>query len=185
MDMESSLGEVIMTSDDLSEKILNIAHDIVSFFSPDELKESALIGIQSGGVPLAHRISRIIQNETSFAVEVGSLDITFYRDDFGSRIPLPTIRETLIPFDINNRIIILVDDVLQSGRSVRAALDALIDYGRPAQIRLVSLIDRGMREYPINANFVGCTIKCDADWHVSVDWGEFGGSDCAYKIKAK
>ncbi len=183
MDEEKKPHEMMIEGSRISNAISQIAHSICCSFSKDDLANAALIGIQAGGVPLARRISRLVQAETGCRIEVGSLDITMYRDDFGTRPALPIIRETEIPFDINGKIIILTDDVLQSGRSVRAALDALTDFGRPGQIRLAALIDRGQREYPIHADFVGETVQVEKDWRVCMDWVEFSGTDCVYKIK--
>lgn len=128
----------------------------------------ALVGIHQFGVPLAERLLDAITALAGTAPEFGKLDISMYRDDIGNRNPLPLIRETEIDFDINDKTIILVDDVLSSGRTIRAALDALTDYGRPKAIRLAVLVDRGEPEYPIRADFVGFNLKLPADRKVAV-----------------
>lgn len=179
MSEEETERIILFDGEQIEEAIHAIAQRISRYFTKEQLMNSELIGIQSGGVPLARKIAKIIKEKTGIDIEVGSLDITMYRDDFGTRPTLPVIRETSIPFDINGKIIILTDDVLQSGRSVRAALDALTDYGRPGQIRLAALVDRGMREYPIHADFVGETISVEPEYRVCMDWPEFS----VYKTK--
>ena len=140
---------------------------------PDQL---ILIGIQRGGVPLAERLVREIKNTTGLEYPCGTLDITMYRDDIGMRKTLPQIFETRIPFDITGRTIILVDDVLQSGRSIRAALDAITYFGRPAIVRLAVLLDRGSREFPIQGDYVGKLINVQSDRRVRVNWHEITGT---------
>ena len=132
----------------------------------------ALVGIHQFGVPLAERLHDGIVKLTGSEPEFGKLDISMYRDDIGNRNPLPLIRETEIDFDINDKTIILVDDVLSSGRTIRAALDALTDYGRPKAIRLAVLVDRGEPEYPIRADFVGFKVQLPSDRKVAVSFGD-------------
>ncbi len=126
----------------------------------------ALVGIHQQGVPLAALLQAEIAKSTGFCPELAKLDISMYRDDIGSH--LPRIRETEVPFDVNDRVLILVDDVLSSGRTIRAALDALTDYGRPGIIRLAVLIDRGGAEFPIRADFVGRQLELPPDHRVTV-----------------
>ena len=132
-----------------------IAHQIVER-NPDT-KEIVLIGIRTRGVPLAHRLASIIKDIEGEAIATGILDITLYRDDFTTIAAHPVVRKTQIP-SITNKTVILVDDVLFTGRTTRAALDALIDFGRPKSVQLAVLIDRGHRELPIHADYVGKSV---------------------------
>ena len=175
--------EIMFEGDCISEAIAKMSEAICEHIANDPPESVALIGIQAGGVPLAKRIARGIREHFGRDIDVGALDISMYRDDIGKRKTLPMIRETTIPFDINDKIIILADDVLQSGRSVRAALDALTDFGRPAQIRLAALIDRGGREFPIHADYVGMKVSVGPEWRVCMDWAECSGTDCVFKVK--
>ena len=127
----------------------------------------ALVGIQQMGVELAEKLQEALA-EHGLAPELGKLDITMYRDDSGARDILPMINETRIPFDVNDRVIILVDDVLSSGRTIRAALDALTDFGRPGLIRLAVLVDRGEPEFPIRADYVGFQVDLPTERKVKV-----------------
>ena len=150
--------------------VRKLAGQIADHFADSE-KEFALVGIHQLGVPLA----RLLQDELIKAgrtPEFGMLDITMYRDDIGTRNLLPCIHETVIPFDVNDKEIILVDDVLSSGRTIRAALDALTDYGRPGLIRLAVLVDRGEPEFPIRADFVGDQVQVAPDKKVLVNFEE-------------
>lgn len=128
----------------------------------------ALLGIQTRGVYLAQRIRDIIKKNKEVEVPLGTLDITLYRDDLTSLGPKPIVKETKIHFDINDKVIILVDDVLFTGRTVRAALDEIVDFGRPKKVELAVLIDRGHRELPIQPDFVGGIIETEIDQMVEV-----------------
>ncbi|MCM8831866.1 MAG: bifunctional pyr operon transcriptional regulator/uracil phosphoribosyltransferase PyrR [Candidatus Omnitrophica bacterium] len=152
----------------LTEEILNSNHDI---------NKLALIGIQTRGVYLAKRIYNIIKEKRGIEVPLGILDITLYRDDLTTIGTNPIIKATQIDFDINDKIIILVDDVLFTGRTVRAALDEIIDFGRPEKVQLVVLIDRGHRELPIKADFVGKTITTKKSQIVQLFLEEVDGKD--------
>ena len=147
--------------------------------------EIAFIGIQTGGIPLARRIASLISSRHGVEPPVGMLDISMYRDDFGTRRTIPMIRETLIPFDIEKRAIILVDDVLETGRSIRAALDAITDFGRPSLIRLAVLIDRGLREFPIRADYAGVSVSEPPDRRVAPEWREYNCDDAVYSTPRK
>lgn len=136
--------------------IVRIAHEILEKNKGAE--KIALVGIRTRGVPLAERLAKIIEEIEKIKIPVGSLDITLYRDDFSQLNFSPKVQKTEIPFDINDKIIILVDEVIYTGRTIRCALDALIDLGRPKVIQLAVLIDRGHRELPISPNFVGKNI---------------------------
>ena len=137
-----------------------------------------LVGIQQLGVPLAEQLQKIISDETGYVPELAKLDISMYRDDISNRKRLPLIRETDMPFDVNGRVIVLVDDVLSSGRTIRAALDAITDYGRPAVIRLAVLVDRGNPEFPIHADVTGFDIDIPAENKIVVDFDSEPGIYC-------
>ena len=158
----------LFSPDEMMEAIRRIARSIISHF-PDPA-DFVLVGLYRQGVPLMEKIAEEITVLTGKAPQTGKLDITMYRDDFGKRSGLPLIRETVIPFDLNGENIILVDDVLSSGRTIRAALDALTDYGRPALIRLAVLIDRGEPEFPIRADFVGYSNNSPASHKIVVQF---------------
>ena len=148
---------------------------------PDQL---ILIGIQRGGVPLAERLVGAIQRASGVTPLCGSLDIAMFRDDIGLRKTLPEIFETRIPFDLTEKTVILVDDVLQSGRSIRAALDAITYFGRPAVVRLAALLDRGSREFPIQGDYVGKKISVPDDRRIKVSWNEITGKgDFVYSVE--
>jgi pyrimidine operon attenuation protein / uracil phosphoribosyltransferase len=140
-----------------------------------DLSLVALIGLPTRGVTLAERIAAILAQTAGHEIPVGQIDITFHRDDLELRRPIPHV--TNVPFDINGRTIILVDDVLFTGRSVRAALDSLNDLGRPEFVQLAALIDRGHRRLPIAADFIGRTVKTDFNDDVAVRMKEIDGAD--------
>ncbi|MEW6427058.1 MAG: bifunctional pyr operon transcriptional regulator/uracil phosphoribosyltransferase PyrR [Thermodesulfobacteriota bacterium] len=127
-----------------------------------------IIGIHTGGVYLADRLTRILQERENITIPVGSLDITLYRDDWSLIAQNPIVKKTDITFSVENRTIILVDDVIFTGRTIRAALDAIMDFGRPRFIQLVALIDRGGRELPIQPDYVGMQVSVGANEHVHV-----------------
>ena len=136
-----------------------------------------MIGIQANGEPLARRLAAKIDETSELSPTVGSLDITMYRDDIGKRLNLGAIHPTDIPFDIDDVPVILVDDVLHTGRTIRAALDAITDYGRPSLIKLAVLVDRGGYEFPIRADYVGMSSKAAPEGFVRVSWeGDSGGT---------
>src|SRR5436189_157284 len=137
----------------------------------------ALVGIRTGGVHLAHRLVRRIQEIEAASVPIGELDITLYRDDLSLRKEQPILRKTSVPFDISDRIIVLVDDVLFTGRTIRAAMDGLIDLGRPAEIQLAVLVDRGHRQLPIKATYVGKNLPTALNEQVEVFLEEAGEPD--------
>ncbi len=141
-------------------RIANIMDELASRLAVEITPETetVFVGIRSRGVPLAHRLASIMKEKHGYALPVGSLDITLYRDDFHQRRRWPTVKGSQVPFSIDDRRVILVDDVLFTGRTVVAALVALADLGRPASIRLLTLVDRGHRECPVQADYVGITI---------------------------
>jgi pyrimidine operon attenuation protein/uracil phosphoribosyltransferase len=142
--------------------------------------EWVLVGIHRRGVPLAHRLAAVLEERGVPSLPVGSLDITFYRDDSGEASLHPVVQETNLPFDVSGKIVFLVDDVLFSGRTVRCALDELMDFGRPARVYLVVLADRGHRELPIQADFVGKTIPTQREERVDVHLTEIDGEDAIW-----
>jgi pyrimidine operon attenuation protein / uracil phosphoribosyltransferase len=167
----------VMDADRMSRALTRIAHEILERNRGSE--ELALVGIRTRGVPLARRLARALREINGHDVPTGSLDITLYRDDLMRNPvgPQPVIRKTEIPFSIDNRRILLVDDVLYTGRTIRAALDALIDYGRPRAIQLVVLVDRGHRELPIKADYVGKNLPTSLRQSVQVRLQEIDGTD--------
>src|SRR5207249_10166960 len=136
-----------------------------------------LVGIQRRGVPLAGRIAQAIAEHEGVQVPVGALDITFYRDDLSLVAQQPLVKGTDLPFDLNESTIVLVDDVLYTGRTIRAAMDALVDFGRPRAIQLAVLVDRGHRELPIRADYVGKNVPTSLEEDVRVRVKELDGED--------
>lgn len=164
----------ILSESDIDRVIKRISHEILEKNKGAE--NLVFIGLQKRGVPLAGRIAENIKKFEGKKIKTGKLDITFYRDDIGSNIK-PTARITDISFDIEGKNVILVDDVLYTGRTVRAAMDALIDFGRPKSIQLVVLIDRGHRELPIRADYVGKNLPTSLSESVEVKLKETDGMD--------
>jgi len=146
---------VVMSADRIERTLTRIAHEVME--RNRRLDDIALVGIRTRGVTIAQRLSRTLAEISGTKIPTGSLDITLYRDDLMRHTvgPQPVLRQTEIPFSIDERRILLVDDVLYTGRTVRAALDALIDFGRPLSIQLIVLVDRGHRELPVKADYVG------------------------------
>src|SRR6187200_3495894 len=157
-----------MDSDRMSRALTRIAHEILE--RNRGVDELALVGIRTRGVPIARRLARALKEINGDDVPTGALDITLYRDDLMRHPvgPQPLVRRTEIPFSIDDRKILLVDDVLYTGRTIRAALDALIDFGRPKAIQLVVLVDRGHRELPIKADYVGKNLPTSPEESVQV-----------------
>jgi pyrimidine operon attenuation protein/uracil phosphoribosyltransferase len=152
-------GKVLLDAEALGRTLSRIAHEIIE--GNRELSDVALVGIQTRGVPLAQRLARLIEERSGIAPELGAVDITFYRDDVtvrGGEAPLapqPLVRATQLDFALDGRTVVLVDDVLYTGRTVRAAIEALFDYGRPERVQLAIVVDRGHRELPIRPDYVG------------------------------
>ena len=168
---------VVMAADQVARTVTRIAHEIVERHRT--LDDLALVGIRTRGVPIARRLSAVLHDITDVAVPTGVLDITLYRDDLMRHPvgPQPVLRKTEIEFSIDDRRILLVDDVLYTGRTVRAAFDALIDFGRPRSIELVVLVDRGHRELPIKADYVGKNLPTSLRQSVQVRLEEVEGVD--------
>jgi pyrimidine operon attenuation protein/uracil phosphoribosyltransferase len=168
---------LVMDADRMARALTRMSHEILE--RNRGLDEIALVGIRTRGVPLARRISRSLHEINGDDVPTGALDITLYRDDLMRHPvgPQPLVRRTEIPFSIDDRKILLVDDVLYTGRTIRAALDALIDFGRPRAIQLVVLVDRGHRELPIKADYVGKNLPTSSKQSVQVRLQEIDGRD--------
>ena len=149
--------KTLLSSKDLERKVMRIVHEILE--DNDKINDIAIVGIKTRGEFLARRIvDKLIKIENK-EIPFGTLDITLYRDDLRNNLALPELKETNIPFNVENTTIILVDDVLFTGRTIRAAIDAIMDFGRPSKIKLAVLVDRGLRELPIQADYVGLNIE--------------------------
>ena len=156
----------IMDSKDIGRKLIRISHEIIENHS--DIGNIVILGIHNRGVPIANRVKENIFSITNIALPSGSLDITFHRDDYRERLSIPEIRATDIPFSLDDKVVILIDDVLFSGRTIRAALDEINSFGRPSIVRLAVLIDRGHRELPIRADFIGKNIPTNSGEHIQV-----------------
>jgi len=165
----------ILDKDAINRAITRIAHEILE--KNKGVEGLCLVGIRNRGVYLARRLSNCIKNIEGADIPTGALDITLYRDDLALASGQPLVRKTEIGFDINNKNLILVDDVLYTGRTIRAALDALIDFGRPKSIQLAVLVDRGHRELPVRADYAGKNIPTSKDETVEVHLQEADGAD--------
>jgi pyrimidine operon attenuation protein/uracil phosphoribosyltransferase len=168
-----SAGKVLLDAEAIGRTLSRIAHEIIEA-NPD-LERVALVGIQTRGVPLAHRLRRLIGERGGHEPVLGTVDITFYRDDLQvrggepPRHPQPVVRATKLDFPLEGMTCVLVDDVLYTGRTIRAAIDALFDYGRPARVQLAVLADRGHRELPIRPDYVGKNLPTARDERIQVE----------------
>ncbi|MGA2029246.1 MAG: bifunctional pyr operon transcriptional regulator/uracil phosphoribosyltransferase PyrR [Verrucomicrobiota bacterium] len=160
---------VILDANAIGRALTRIAHEIAE--RNENYAEVVLIGIPEGGVPLAQRLGKILSEIWKHPVPIGSLDVSMHRDDLDQRAA-PKIHPTVMPFDVNGKTVVLVDDVLFSGRTTRAAMDALNDFGRPKKIQLAVLVDRGHRDLPIKADFVGKNVPTAVNEKVHVRIGE-------------
>jgi pyrimidine operon attenuation protein/uracil phosphoribosyltransferase len=164
---------VLLDDEQVARTLSRIAHEIIE--RNDDLDAVALVGIHTRGVPLAQRIRRLVEERSGVELALGQLDITFHRDDVhvrgGSapRRPQPIVRDTKLDFELEGRTVILVDDVLYTGRTIRAAIDALIEYGRPARVQLAVLADRGHRELPIRPDYVGKNLPTSHSDRIQVE----------------
>jgi pyrimidine operon attenuation protein / uracil phosphoribosyltransferase len=164
----------LLDADDLARMVRRLAHEVIE--GNGGAADLVLLGVRTRGVPIARRLAAAIHTIEGVEVPVGELDVTLYRDDLALRAPMP-IGPTEVPVDVEGRTVVLVDDVLYTGRTVRAALDATSALGRPSRIRLVCLVDRGHRELPVRADHVGKNIPTSADESVIVRLSETDGVD--------
>jgi pyrimidine operon attenuation protein/uracil phosphoribosyltransferase len=171
----------LLDADGLARTLSRIAHEIIEA-NPD-LSRVALVGIQTRGVPLAHRLRRLVEERAGDAPAIGAVDITFYRDDVQvrggdpPRHAQPVVRSTALEFPLEGKTVVLIDDVLYTGRTIRAAIEALFDYGRPDRIQLAVLVDRGHRELPIRPDFVGKNLPTSRDERIQVQLVEIDEID--------
>jgi pyrimidine operon attenuation protein / uracil phosphoribosyltransferase len=178
--MSQTAPIVILTDQEVRRTFTRIATQIIER-APD-LNQLVLLGIQTRGVPIAHILATQIQQLEGLAIAVGAIDITFYRDDLDS-IGARTPGKTHIPTDLNGKTVVLVDDVIYTGRTIRAAMDAIVDYGRPDTIRLAVIIDRGHRQLPIQPDFVGKIVPTTRDENIKVALQETDGHEGVELIK--
>ncbi len=171
-----------MDAGDIARAVTRIAHEILE--RNKGINDLALVGIRTGGVHLAHRLVRRIHDIEGRQIPIGELDITLYRDDLSLRKDQPILRTTSVPFKISDLKVVLVDDVLFTGRTIRAAMDGLIDLGRPAEIQLAVLVDRGHRQLPIKANYIGKNIPTSRDEAIEVHLEENGEEDRVVILRA-
>jgi pyrimidine operon attenuation protein/uracil phosphoribosyltransferase len=172
----------LMDAKGLDRTLARLAREIVERNHGTE--NLAIVGIRTRGVPLAERLIAKIAEFEPRHLPLGVLDITLYRDDLLKKMKKPRLQQTAIPFDIDDKVVVLVDDVLYTGRTIRAAMDALMDFGRPAKIQLAVLVDRGQRELPINADFSGVTATAGPGEEVRVQLDSIDGRDGVYLVEA-
>jgi len=173
--------KTVMTPEDIRRSLARIAHEIIERNKTTE--HLILVGMHTRGVPLAKRLAINMEKFEGLKIPVGALDISLYRDDLSSLDPQPTVQRTDIPVNIDNQSVVLVDDVLYTGRSIRAAMDALIDLGRPQSIQLAVLVDRGHRELPVRADYVGKNIPSSRHEEIQVQLVETDGVDGVVIVK--
>jgi len=176
-------GVLIMDEKTIRRILIRIAHEIIERNKGAE--NLGIIGIKTRGAYLAERLAKLIQEIEEVEVPLGFMDITLYRDDIQTKLDQPIVQKTEIMFDVADKIIILVDDVLFTGRTIRAALDQIIDFGRPKLIQLAVLVDRGHRELPIRADYIGKNIPTALNEQVKVKLKEFNGEDSVSLEKEK
>jgi pyrimidine operon attenuation protein/uracil phosphoribosyltransferase len=179
--MEFKVKANLVTPEDMRRIIMRLAHEIIE--KNRGVENLVIVGLHTRGAFLAERISRKITDIENAEVPTGFLDATFYRDDFRTRLKQPEVQVTNISFALDEKNIVLVDDVLFTGRTIRAALDALMDFGRPARIDLAVLVDRGHRELPIRADFVGKNIPTSVGEEVRVKLTEVDDEDCVNLVE--
>src|SRR6266700_2013488 len=169
----SPAGRILLDGEAIGRTLSRIAHEIIE--RNDDLDSVALVGIHTRGVPISQRLRRLIEERAGIELDLGQLDITFHRDDVhvrGGQAPRhrqPVVRDTKLDFELEGRTVILVDDVLYTGRTIRAAIDALFEFGRPQRVQLAVLADRGHRELPIRPDYVGKNLPTSADERVQVE----------------
>jgi len=177
MSASTTEARVLLDQDDLQRTLRRIAHEILEKHA--DVDQLALVGIYTRGVVLAQRLRAVIEQLSEVRVPTGALDISFYRDDVGLQRahPQPVVKATKLDFPIDGRSVVLVDDVLYTGRTIRAAIDALFDYGRPQRVQLAVLVDRGHRELPIRPDYVGKNLPTARSERVNVNLVEIDGAD--------
>lgn len=169
------MGEQLMNAEELAASLAAMTNSLAAMISNPE--EVAIVGIRTRGAFIAQRIHKILALEHEWDLPVGVLDITLYRDDLSQLASFPLVRKTQLDFDVSGKLILLIDDVLYTGRTIRSAIDEIIDFGRPKAIRLAVLVDRGGREYPIQPDYAAQTIESHADQVVKVSLNEVDGED--------
>jgi pyrimidine operon attenuation protein / uracil phosphoribosyltransferase len=167
--------KVVLDGDDMRRTLVRIAHEIVE--KQIEPQELAIVGIHRRGAILARRLRALLDELLAAEVPLGDVDISFYRDDLSRRADAPVVNASHVDFDVDGRTIVIVDDVLYTGRTVRAAIEAIFDYGRPARVQLAVLADRGHRELPIRPDYVGKNLPTSRDERVNVRVEELDGED--------
>lgn len=170
----------LLTAEDLKRTYLRLAHQIIEPY--DDNKSPAIIGMQTRGVHMAKRLLSIMQEEYNASIEFGVLDVTFYRDDFRTSLKMPEVKVTDIPFDLYGKDVVLVDDVLYTGRTLRSAMDAVMDFGRPHQISFCCMVDRGHRELPIQPDYTGLYVPTHVNEEVRVRVEELDDEDAVYLL---
>jgi pyrimidine operon attenuation protein/uracil phosphoribosyltransferase len=183
-------ARLLLDGEAIAKALSRMAHEIIERNGePDAgLDQVSLVGIQSRGAPLASRLRRLVGERSGVELPVGALDITFHRDDVyvrdGGRPPgrQPLVRATSIPFSIEGLTVVLVDDVLYTGRTIRAAIDALLEFGRPARVQLAVLVDRGHRELPIRPDYIGTNLPTGRDERIQVELVEFDERDGVFLV---
>lgn len=170
-----------MNKEELNRTYLRFAHQFLESY--DDPARLAIIGMQTRGVYMGKRIVKCIQDELNLSIDFGVLDVTFYRDDFRSKLKMPDVKVTEIPFDLYDRDVVLIDDVLFTGRTVRSAMDAVMAYGRPRKIKFCCMVDRGHRELPISPDYTGIFIPTHEKEEVQVRVDELDGEDAVYLVK--
>jgi pyrimidine operon attenuation protein/uracil phosphoribosyltransferase len=175
--MSAGREKIVMDKEEISLALKRISKEIVE--TNKGTKDLVLLGIMNRGLPIANRISKIIEAAEKTKIPVGSLDVSLHRDDIRKKGSEIKVKRSDIPFSIDGRVVILVDDVIYAGRTIRAAMDGLADYGRASKIQLVALIDRGLRELPIHPDYVGKKVSTSGDEDVIVNLVEMDGVDKA------
>lgn len=180
--MERKIKAKIIDQVGLKRTILRLAHEILERNKGSE--KLILVGVRTRGVYVAQRILKEVEKIEKKKIPLGILDITMYRDDFRQRLKQPIVQQTDIPFDIDEKTVVLVDDVLYTGRTTRAALEALMSFGRPAKIQLAVLVDRGHRELPIKPDYVGKNIPTSIGEEIQVKMIEVDDDDCVLLVES-
>ena len=175
--MNAAKDKIVMDKEEISLALKRIAKEIVE--TNKGTKDVVLVGILNRGLPLAERLSKLIESSEKTKIPVGSLDVSLYRDDILKKGPAIHMKTSDIPFPIDGKIVVLVDDVIFAGRTIRAAMDGLADYGRASKIQLAALVDRGHREVPIHPDYVGKKVATASDESVTVNLIETDGADKA------